>query len=86
MNALLGRDVSERFILDHSSFLLWMGCGDRCGNKMPTGSFKCLALARRVSAEKEKSAWKGVESGGIVGAGAGRASADSVGADESEQR
>lgn len=40
MNALLKRDVLGRFIFYHSSLLLWMGCGDRCRNKVPTGSFK----------------------------------------------
>ena len=54
MNALLERDVSGIFIFYHSSLLLWMGCGDRYGNKVPTGSFKVFGLlSGGVSAKKK---------------------------------
>lgn len=88
MNTLLERDVSGIFIFYHSSLLLWTGCGDRHGNKMPTDSFKVFGSRQGeyLLKRKKESAWKGVESGGTVGAGVGRASAGSIRADGSEQQ
>lgn len=66
-----------------------MGCGDRCRNKVPTGSFKVFGSCQGeylLTRKKTQSVWKGVESGGTVGAGVRRASAGSARADGSEEQ
>lgn len=62
-----------------------MGCGDRYGNKMPTGNTKVFLLSGYLLKTEKESVWKGVKSGGIVGAGVTETSADSTRADGNEQ-